>query len=370
MIGSLLPSVFPTGSFGAPDCGSCEGPAARGGAADPLTMPQGAAAGEDGSRATAGQRGLGPGRPDFVNRAKHMLGDALKTFAHDLRDTFHQLGFQSDMVMRLANDVMHATRQALKSGADFTANLMMAAISQTTTPGDGGTSFAMAAGQIELTVNHSTGEVSVNATQVQIQGQLGSGSDSAAPQLVDFKDTDSPPAGTGAVPVLTSNDLESVLAAGDNSGQPEALGQVLSGVPQDSSGAAAADEEAAPAEASDGAAAEQGEGEAATGAAADGTVQPPQLAGVSHVVITAFQNYLNADSQQITYIKFNAVIPLSTSAAGPSVAETVAEQVKQELTDPEKIFDSAQNPDPAAIPASDQVILQPVGQPATTDLLA
>jgi len=358
MIGSLLPSVFPNASFGIQNSGGGDAPAARDGVSAPLSALRGVEGGDDDAR--EGGQGLAPGRHDFVHQARHMIGDALKTFAHDLRDSFHQLGFQSDMVMRLAHDVMQAAKQALKSGADFTANLMMAAVSQTTLTSAAGStsSFEMVASEIEITINHATGSVEINATQVEIQSRMSLGG-AGAPQLVDFMDTEA--GGADVLPLLAKGDLDAILAAEDGAGESEAMGAVLAGLSEDAPEAIGETDPAGDAEV---AVAEEGDGEAAPVGEEGGIVPTPEFAGVSHIIITAFERYLNAENEQITYIKFDAVIPLSAASPEPSVAETVAEEVMQEFTDPAEIADATE------ISVAERVIEEPVGQPATTDLFA
>lgn len=352
MIGSLLPSVFPNGSFGLHDSGGDDSPAVRNTVSAPLAPLRGV----DGEES---ERGVRHGGYDFVHTAKNMIGDALKTFSHDLRDSFHELGFKSDMVMRLAHDVMYAAKKALKSGADFTANLMMAAVSQTTMTGPAGTSssFEMVASEIEITVNHATGSVEINATQVEIKSRLSGDAGAPAPQLVDFIDTEGLAGGTDAAPVLAMNDLDSILGAADESGEAEALGPVLAGLPEDVS---ETDETGGtdPADDTEIGATEEG-GEGTAPAAEDGEVIPvPELSGVSHIIVTAFERYLNAEQEQITYVKFDAVIPLGAPGPDESFAEAVAEEVIEEILEPTEV------------PLVEQVIEEPVGQPATTDLVA
>ena len=346
MIGSLLASVVPNSSLGVTDSGGGEAPATREVNATPRTHIA-AFESDDGAR------GHRLGRHDFVHAAKHMVKDALKTFSHDLRDSFHDLGFKSDMIMRLAHDVMQAAKEALKSGADFTANLMMAAVSQTTITSASGSEslFDMVASEIEITINHSTGSVEINATQVEIHSQLTISGGTTTPRLVDFVDTD----GDEAPPVLAMGDLEAILASGENDGEAEALAPVLAGLPDDEP---AAPDETDEADDTEVAATEEGDGELGA-TVEDGDIVPvPEITGVSHIIITAFERYLNSEEEQITYIKLDAVIPLSTAAPDDSITEAVAEDVIEEIVEPTEI------------PVIEQVIEEPVGQTATTDLVA
>lgn len=279
-----------------------------------------------------------------------MIRDALKTFSHDLRDSFKDLGFKTDMVMRLAHEVMQAAKQALKSGADFTANLMMAAITQTTTTSAAGStsSFAMVASEIEITINQSTGSIEVSVTQVEIQSQMSIGAGAATPLLVDFSDTD----GETVAPMLAMNDLESFLLNDDGDAEPEAMGPVLASLPD---AAPVEAEDADPIADPDAVATEESDG--AVGATEDaGDIVPvPEVIGVARIIITAFERYLNSEGEQITYFKLDAVIPLTI--APDSVAEEMAEEMIEDIVEPTEV------------PLAEQVIEEPVGQPATTDLL-
>lgn len=347
MIGSLLPPVLPGDSLIAEGGGKNETPPVREAVSTPLAHHDD---GRDGD-----ERGLAIGRHDFVHAARHMIGDALKTFAHDLRDSFHALGFKSDMVMRLAHDVMTAAKQALKSGADFSANLMMAAVSQTTVTGAEGSasSFEMVASGIEITINHSTGSVDVNATQVEIQANVATGAGAPMPQIVDFLDTENL-AGGDPGSLLASGDLDEILASEQQDGEAEALGPVLESLPGD----AAPVEESGSAEVTETAAAQEADAEAGATQDDGEAVPVPSFAGVSHIVIKAFERYLDAAGEDFTYIKLDAVVPLNP----PAPSDTVTDQVV------ESVFE--QQPAPTEVPIAEQVIEEPVGQIATTDLVA
>jgi len=348
MIGSLLSSVIPSSSFGVQDSDGNDAPAVR--AVISTSLTRGDATGSDVTGSEDGGRRLRLGGHDFTRAAKHMIRDALKTFSHDLRDSFKDLGFKTDMVMRLAHEVMQAAKQALKSGADFTANLMMAAITQTTTTSAAGStsSFAMVASEIEITINQSTGSIEVSVTQVEIQSQMSIGAGAATPLLVDFSDTD----GETVAPMLAMNDLESFLLNDDGDAEPEAMGPVLASLPD---AAPVEAEDADPIADPDAVATEESDG--AVGATEDaGDIVPvPEVIGVARIIITAFERYLNSEGEQITYFKLDAVIPLTI--APDSVAEEMAEEMIEDIVEPTEV------------PLAEQVIEEPVGQPATTDLL-
>lgn len=346
MIGSLLSSVIPSSSFSVQDSDGNDAPAVRDAISTSLTRVD-VTGNEDGGRR------LGRGRHDFTHAAKHMIRDALKTFSHDLRDSFKDLGFKTDMVMRLAHDVMQAAKQALKSGADFTANLMMAVVTQTTTTSAAGStsSFSMVASEIEITINQSTGSVQITATQVEIQSQMTIGAGSAMPLLVDFTDTDTD--GDIVAPMLAMNDLESFLANDGSDAEAEAMGPVLASLPET---APVEGDDADPLADPDAVATEEGDGEVGATEDAGDIVPLPEVIGVAHIIITAFERYLNSEGEQITYIKLDAVIPLTTSPE--SIAEQVADEVIEEIVEPTEV------------PVAEQVIEEPVGQLPTLDLVA
>lgn len=348
MIGSLLSSVIPSSSFGVQDSSNDDAPAVREAISSTFTQ-------RDVSENGDGKRGSRLGRHDFVHSAKHMLRDALKTFSHDLKDSFKDLGFKTDMVKRLSHDVMHAAKDALKSGADFTANLMMAAVTQTTMTSAAGSmsSFQMVASEIEITINHSAGTVEISSTKVEIQSQMMmAGGGASMPQLVDFSDTD----GAIAPPMLAMNDLESFLANDDDGdAEVEAMGPVLDSLPD---AAPVEGDDTDPLANPDAVALAEGDGEVGTTEETGGVVSVPEVTGVSHIIITAYERYLNSEEQQITYIKLDAVIPLTTAKAPESIAEAMAEEMIEDIVEP------------TDIPVIEQVIEEPVGQLPTMDLVA
>lgn len=129
-----------------------------------------------------------PESSSFARAAKHMVKDALKDFRHELKDMFKELGFDSDMIGKMAKSLIQPIKEALKSGADFTANLMVAAVSQVTAPGF--SQFKMVAGSIDIEVNHSTGTVEIDASNFSIESQMTTGYGAPGTHLLDVADSD------------------------------------------------------------------------------------------------------------------------------------------------------------------------------------
>lgn len=162
-------------------------------------------AGEDASRpaamtalAAAPAAGRAPGpavdhggpaeRVDYFHAAKHMLGKAMAGFRRDLRDAVAGLGFDDGIGGKLTQAVMHEARSALLWGAGFSVKLMTATVSQTAATG-AVPGFSVTARSIEITINHATGAVGVEAGDVSIRSHASGAPGEAAPHLLDIDDS-------------------------------------------------------------------------------------------------------------------------------------------------------------------------------------
>ena len=107
----------------------------------------------------------------FAKAAKHVVRDALRTMKQDVKGLLKSMGFDRDVAKGLAKSLIQPVKVALKSGADFTAQIAVAAAQQTTEITSSGISqsLSLVARSLDLTVNHSTGEVSVQVQSVSIE---------------------------------------------------------------------------------------------------------------------------------------------------------------------------------------------------------
>jgi hypothetical protein len=285
-----------------------------------------------------------------------MIKDAFKDFRHGLRDSFQDLGFEGGMANKIAKNVMHATRDALRSGVDFSAKLMVAAISQTSSTSEAGTtsSFSMVARSIEVNINHTTGSIDVSTMNVSIEGQYAGGMDDTQPHLLDIQDSDHgrSPDLTGILLALENlagifgAEEETVPEAVDEPAvtpalvttEREAVGSQLApvtdtaGIEESTTRTAvaavlqtAAADDVAPADESDVTEiAEEVAEEAVEAAPTLPEIVTPLLMNrpeySARIFITAFQNTINENEERTTFIRFDATVSLSpTTAPVPGV---------------------------------------------------
>lgn len=244
-------------------------------------------------RVGAGEHGVRAGTRELFHAAKGMIKDALKDFGREVRDALGGLGFDPGMVKDLVRGVMQAAKDALRTGADFSANLMVAAVSQTTTMSSAGTSssFSLFASEIEIAINHSTGEVSISATKVSIEGQVSQTGGTAAPRLVDGLDSD----------IAAVSPLDALLQAFEDS-------DALLGTDEEP-----VDDQPVVLPPEPGAADDVAE----TPPDADAPVSMEPPLGTARIVITAFERFMNDRNERITYLRFDATIPLALKPAEP-----------------------------------------------------
>ena len=291
---------------------------------------------------------------DLFRSAKHMIKDAFKDFRHGLRDSFRDIGFDGGMANKIAKNVMHATRDALRSGVDFSAKLMVAAISQTTSTSAAGTtsSFSMVARSIEVNINHTTGSIDVSTMNVSIEGQSSGSLDGTQPHLLDIQDSDQ-----GRSPDLTGILLALQNLSGIFDGVEETIPEVvdepalapaivatereavnnqlaeetdIAGTEETTTRTAvaavlqtAAGDDVAPTDETTEVAEEVAE-EAAEEAPTLPEIVTPLLLNrpeySARIFITAFQNSINDHEERTTFIRFDATVSLAhTPPPAPAV---------------------------------------------------
>jgi hypothetical protein len=343
MISILPPSIFPTSNpvvtpdEQAPVAIAREQP-------DPSQISNTVTTGADDSSSTLS----GDGRPGVSERsglfqtAKHMVRNAFKEFRHDLRDSFSDLGFDGGLANQISKGVMHATRDALRTGIDFSAKLMVAAISQTTTIGASGTSssFSMVARSIEVNINHTTGSVDVSMMKVSIEGEVHRGLGGTEPHLLDIHDSDQfdTPDLTGAT--LDLADVGDILGEDEEPAivatQREALDGPLDDVDEDATirtavgtllQSTATDDEEPVDEVDETEEAREVSDVPVEVETALPEIETPLLLNrpeySARIFITAYQHSINEREESITFMRFDAVVPLSTTSIAPT-EETAA----------------------------------------------
>lgn len=339
---------------------------------------------------------------NLYRTATHMIRDAFQSFRQDLRDSFQNLGFDGGMANKITKGVMHATRDALRSGVDFSAKLTFAAITQVgasaateATDAAGATEataatdatnavattdaanttravapaplFSIVARSIEVSINHSTGTVDVKAASVSIEGQPGAVPGDDQPHLLDTSDS-----GQGLSSALNNvlialQDLAGLFGAGDDSveapadgtgdgaalttagdvvdgqaGEPAttttlaetateraAVEPTLESVPTEETTPVADSEEA---EAAPETPAEETQ-EAAPKEPTLPEIKTPLLLNdpnyTARIFITTFQQTVNDRQESLTFMRFDAIIPLSSSATS-STNETQSQPADAE----------------------------------------
>ena len=246
---------------------------------------------ESGNSALSGGNG-------FLNTAKHMIKEAMGDFRHGLQGSLQDLGFKGGLATELTQEVMDATRDALIYGADFSINLMVAAVAQSTTVSAAGTSssFSMMASSVEINVNHTTGSITVSTTSVSIEGQTTGGYGASPPILLDMLDSDRFRAQDLTRELLELEDLADIAA--DDTGPAARADQLRTEAAINE-----AEKELAEIEAD----IEQAVAEIDT----PRVISPPDSS--ARIFVTALVHEVNARDEKITIIRFDAMVPLSSS---------------------------------------------------------
>lgn len=217
-------------------------------------------------------------RFQFSRTAKNLIKHALQDFRKDLRESFRDLGFNGGLANQITKGVIHATRDALRTGIDFSAKLLVAAVSQTTSGST--SSFNLVASSIEVNINHATGSIDVSASNVSIEAQINGELDGSQPHLLDIQDSDPlpPPELTGEL--LTLDDLDVV--------------------PDDE---------------------EDDDGSEVTLPEIDTPLLLSGSESAARFFITAYEQFTNDSEERITFIRFDAIVPLSSLLADDTEAQ-------------------------------------------------
>ena len=110
-------------------------------------------------------------RRSFIKAAKSVIKQAVKGLARDVGKAFESMGLDGAAAKDLVKGLIRPMMQALRSGADFTAQLQMAAVQKTTVIAGGeiSESLSVVAKSVDISVNHSTGEISVDVESLKIE---------------------------------------------------------------------------------------------------------------------------------------------------------------------------------------------------------
>ena len=234
----------------------------------------------------------------FVDAAKEMVRTALDEFRKGLGDMLRNMGFDDATVSRVVKNLFQPVGEALRSGADFTAQIFVAAASQTSvvTQAGSASAFDLQARGIEITVNQTTGEIAVTTEEISVQARQVSGALAGTPQVIDFSDGAATP-----IPDIFAQFNEFIA------NQIDAFDALL---PEERK----VDDEAARRLAAPGA------------DAAPVKIEVPDDGDTGSSVrltVELFERFTNEQNEQITRIRLDAVIPLEIGAAA-APAPTVA----------------------------------------------
>lgn len=119
----------------------------------------------------AARRFMPQSAAEFADDVKATIGKALRTLGRDLGKLLADMGFSPDAARDVAKGLIDPVRQALKQGADFTAEISLVALRQDTLVSNG--SFAqntqIVAKSLEIEVNHTTGEFAISMQSLSIE---------------------------------------------------------------------------------------------------------------------------------------------------------------------------------------------------------
>ena len=225
----------------------------------------------------------------FVKSARRMVKDALHDFRHGAREMLSDLGFESKTIGKMVDGLIKPIREALRSGADFAASVLVAAVSQRTVATGAGAagSFNLAIQSLDITVNHSTGTVEIDVANVEIESRFAVSFDGGGPRLFDADDGDD-----------------------DGFALSDMLGDVEDFLESAEIGLEQPDETAPQ-----------------PGATVVEAVRSAQAAH-ARIVVQAFEQFLNESGEQISRLRLDALIPLLLNAADapaePAPNETVS----------------------------------------------
>ncbi len=108
---------------------------------------------------------------DFAKAAKQVVRQAVKSMAHEIKGVLKSMGVERGVAKDIAKAFTQPVKQALRQGADFTARIAIAAARQTTVVTGSGVSqsTSLVAKSLDITVNHTTGEFSIQMQSLSVE---------------------------------------------------------------------------------------------------------------------------------------------------------------------------------------------------------
>ena len=224
-----------------------------------------------------------------------LVKGAIRQFRDDTASVLDDFGFASGEIAELTGSLLDPVRDALASGSDFTATLMLAAASMHTVSSSAGSeqSFSFVAKSVEIEVNRTTGFIQVSVAEVSIEAHATTTFGGAQPRLFDITDS-------GVLSFDPFAALREVL----DLARPFAIDDEPATDDIEPVAAADDDPEATPVPADDTAPAEVLDDSAGTSAYA-------------RITVLAFEHFVNERSEQITRIRLDARIPLELDRREP-----------------------------------------------------
>ena len=253
-------------------------------------------------RVAVRQSGAGE-RIDYFHAAKKMLSDALTDFAGGVRDGFADIGLENDMPEKLTKAMMRNTKNALLWGVGFSVKLMTATVSKTSDADndDGKPSFTIMARSIEITVNHSDGIINVSTGSVSIDSQFNGGPGARQPHLLDIRDSDQQSTGNLTSALQALQDPQSLFPDMDDDGEGDnkiRLDTIVSADRQDEI------EQALP------------------------RIDTPRVLSrpnySSRILLSEMNHFRNDRNELITYIRLDALIPLTNKPVAAATTVPVS----------------------------------------------
>ncbi len=122
---------------------------------------------------------------DFAKAAKQVVRHAVKSMAREIKGVLKSMGIDGSVAKDIAKAFTQPVKQALREGADFTARIAFAAARQTTVVTGAGVSqsTSLVAKSLDITVNHTTGEFSIQMQSLSVEQNVSAGFSEGLPEL-------------------------------------------------------------------------------------------------------------------------------------------------------------------------------------------
>jgi len=253
-------------------------------------------------RVSVHQSGAGA-RIDYFHAAKKMLRDSLTDFAGGVRESFADIGLDDGMTEKFTKAMMRQTKNALLWGVGFSVKLMTATVSQASDADNDGTrpAFSIMARSIEITVNHSKGVMDVSTGSVSIETQFPGGPGTPQSHLLDISDSGGQSTGnlTSALQALQDprslfdemddEVTDDTIVRADTVVAPERVGDIEKNLPR---------------------------------------IDTPRVLSRpnynSRILLSEMDHFRNDRDELITYLRLDALIPLTNEPAATVVGTTAS----------------------------------------------